>query len=377
VRVISPALPELPDELGVERIAEFEGIVYESDQNLWRRHLYMGIASFVLGGLLLLIYLALTFHGRHREAMMVIDIVAIVGSLVVVGPLGSRMVTTRWRDLFFFTWSVGTLAVIALPIGLDGGAGSPLAALLVLPVLFGGLLYRLHAVIGLALLALGCLGIILIVGGSTSSAQAGATAIMIGVAGAISATAAMNRSIWEQERRTLIESLHRLATHDGLTGCLNYQAFQDALTGEWTRARRYGRPFSVIIADLDGFKAINDQYGHGAGDDMLNSVASAMLAAVRSTDLVGRIGGDEFAVLLPETPSAEARVMVERIHARTRQVLIPRPVTLSFGISTWTTQGESAGELLHQADSALYEAKRLGRDRVATWASHRASESFR
>ena len=102
-----------------------------------------------------------------------------------------------------------------------------------------------------------------------------------------------------------------------------------------------------------------------------------MLAAVRSTDLVGRIGGDEFAVLLAETPSVEARVMVERIHTRTRQVLIPRPVTLSFGVSTWTALGESAGELLHQADSALYEAKRLGRDRVAIWASPSASESFR
>jgi diguanylate cyclase (GGDEF)-like protein len=155
-----------------------------------------------------------------------------------------------------------------------------------------------------------------------------------------------------------------MATHDGLTGCLNYQAFQEALVAESLRARRYGHPFSVVIADLDGFKGINDRHGHGVGDVTLTSVTSALLSAVRSTDLVGRIGGDEFAVLLPETAPGETRALVERMQTHTRRLIIPEPVTLSFGVSTWLEDGDSPNELLRRADRALYEAKGHGRDRV-------------
>ena len=223
--------------------------------------------------------------------------------------------------------------------------------------------------IGLAVVALGSLLLIFLVGEPVSGARALATAIMIGVAGGIATTAAMNRTIWEHERKALIETLHRLATHDGLTGCLNYQAFQDGLTVEWARARRYDRPFSLVIADLDGFKAINDLYGHAVGDEMLSKVARALLVAVRSTDVVGRIGGDEFAVLLPETPTAEAQLIVKRMQAEIRRATAPQLVTLSFGVSTWQGLDDVPGELLQQADAALYEAKRCGRNRVAVGAA--------
>ncbi|HXQ60187.1 MAG TPA: diguanylate cyclase, partial [Acidimicrobiales bacterium] len=242
-----------------------DAVVQGSEHDLWRRHLYMGIASFVLGGLLLLVYIAVTPHSPRHGILMIVDIATIVGSMVVIGPVGTRSLTASWRGVFFFWWSVGTVAVIALALGLDGGAGSPLAGLLVLPVLFGGLLYRLPAVIGLAGLALGCFGVIFLAGPPVSGARALATAVMIGVAGGISATGAMNRYIWERERQSLTERLHGLATHDGLTGCLNYQAFQEALVVEANRAERYDRPVTVVVADLDGFKAINDTNGHGVG----------------------------------------------------------------------------------------------------------------
>jgi len=355
------------EETGVDRALGIDGIALDLDRSLWRRHLYMGIASFVLGGGMFLVYIALTFHRPQRGLIMTLDIAAIVASLGIVGPVGTRLIATRWRDLFFFSWSVGTLAVIAIPLALDGGAGSPLASFLVLPVLFGGLLYRLHAVIGLACLALGCLGLLFLTGVPVSGTRAIPTAIMIGVAGAISVTASMNRNIWEQERKALTASLHRLATHDGLTGCLNYQAFQDAVIHEGTRAERYDRPLSVVIADLDGFKAVNDFYGHGVGDETLRGVAHAMHMGVRSTDLVGRIGGDEFAVLLPEAPTTEAKLIVERIQEQMRSMITPASVTLSFGVSTWQAEADSATELLQRADTALYEAKRSGRNRVVTW----------
>lgn len=341
-----------------------DGAVEGSEHDLWRRHLHMGIGSFVLGGLLLLIYIAVTSHSPHRGILMIVDVATIAGSLFVIGPVGTRSLTSPWRDAFFFSWSIGTVAVIAVALGLDGGAGSPLAGLLVLPVLFGGLLYRLPAVIGLAGVVLGCFGLIILVGPPVGGARALATVVMIVVAGGIAATGAMNRYIWEQERRSLTERLHGLATHDGLTGCLNYQAFQEALVVECDRADRYQRPISVVIADLDGLKEINDTNGHGVGDVTLAGVAAAMQSGVRSTDIVGRIGGDEFAILLPETDTDEARRLIERIRAETRRILSPAPATVSFGVSLWHGRGDSPGELLERADSALYEAKRLGRNGV-------------
>jgi diguanylate cyclase (GGDEF)-like protein len=285
----------------------------------------------------------------------------------VVGPIGTVSLRARWRDTFFFCWSVGTLVVIAVAIGLDGGAESPLAGLLVLPVLFGGLLYRLREVVGLAVLAILSFGAIYATGDSRDGARALATAVMIGVAGSISAMAAMNRELGEQERRALTERLHRLATYDGLTGCLNYQSFQAALYVEVERAERYRRPLSVVVADLDGFKSVNDRHGHAVGDSTLISIAGALRGGVRSGDLVGRIGGDEFSILLPETPTVEACKLVERLQVQIDGFAELERLTLSFGLSTWHGPADVPSELLRQADMALYEAKQNGRNCLMVW----------
>jgi diguanylate cyclase (GGDEF)-like protein len=358
----------LPDGSDSDRLLGVENLVRGSEEDLWRRHLYMGILSFVFGGLLLMGYMALTPDGPHRGALMTLDIVTILGWVFVAGPIGTRSLSAPWREAFFFAWSVATMVVIAVAIGLDGGAGSPLAGLLVLPVLFGGLLYRLREVVGLAVLAMVTFWLIYATGPSGDSARALASAVMIGVVGGISATAAMNREIGEEERRALTERLHRLATYDGLTGCLNYQSFQATLINEVERTERYRRPLSVVIADLDGFKAVNDRYGHAAGDSALVTIASALLAGVRSADLVGRIGGDEFAILLPETLTTDARQLVERLQMAVVSVATPEQLTLSFGLSTWHGPDDSPSELLRRADAALYEAKQQGRDCLMVWA---------
>ena len=369
-------MEELAGRTGPDRILGVDGLVRHSEENLWRRHLYMGIGSFVLGGLLLIGYVILTPHGPNRRIMMIVDVVAIAGSLFVIGPIGTWSLTRWWRDAFFFAWSVGTLAVIAIPIGLDGGAGSPLSSLLVLPVLFGALLYGLREVVGLAVLALVTFGLIFVTGQSVSGARALATAVLIGVAGGISATAAMNRRIDEQERRGLTERLQRLATYDGLTGCLNYQSFQAALANEARRAARYQTRLSVIIADLDGFKSINDRYGHAIGDSSLTDIATTLLGGVRSADLVGRIGGDEFAILLPETSTLGAQQLVERLQTAIDGITTPEELTLSFGLSTWQGPEDSPVELLRRADTALYEAKRHGRDRLMIWATNGGADQL-
>ncbi len=367
---------KLTDGSGPNGLLGVEHLVRGSEQDLWRRHLYMGILSFVLGGLALMGYIALTPDGPHRKIVIALDIVTILGSVFVVGPVGARSLSAPWRATFFFAWSVGTVIVIAIAIGLDGGAGSPLAGLLVLPVLFGGLLYPLREVVGLALVAILSFGLIYAIGQPGGGARALASAVMIGIAGSISAMAAMNRDIGEKERRALTERLHRLATYDGLTGCLNYQSFQSTLINEVERTERYGRPLSVVIADLDGFKAINDRHGHAAGDSALISIADALRGGVRSADLVGRIGGDEFAILLPETPTTEARQLVERLQIAIDSVATPEQLTLSFGLSTWHGLEDSPSELLRRADTALYEAKQHGRDRLMVWAS-RANNPLR
>ena len=346
-------------------IPTFASAAAGPEESLWRRHLYMGVFSFLLGGLLLLAYLAATPHGPHRGALIVVDVVAVVVWLGVAWPLGARLLQTRWQELFFFLWSVATVVVIAVPVGIDGGAESPLSVLLVLPVLFAGLLYRLRAVLGLAVIALVSFGLIFLVGPSASGARALVTAVMIGIAGVIAASAAANRRIWEQERLVLTARLHDLATHDGLTGSLNYQSFQDALAAECDRARRYERPFSVLLADLDDLKGINDRYGHAVGDATLTAVVDAMEGAVRSTDLVGRLGGDEFAVLFAETSIDLVHEAVGRIQSLIRQASTERPVTLSFGISSWQLRGDSPESLLERADQALYDAKRSGRNTAA------------
>ncbi len=358
--------PEGPsDGAAPERLLGVDGLVQGSEVNLWRRHLYSGISTFLLGAVLLLGYVALTPRANHRTAIVTLDVVAMLVWVLVVWPVGVHSLTAPWRHSFFFAWSVATLVIIGVAIGLDGGAASPLAGMLVLPVLFGGLLYRLPEVVGLAVVALAVFGLIFVAGPSTGGARGLATALMIGIAGSVSGMAAMNRQLGEEDRRVLTRRLHRLATYDGLTGCLNYQAFQTALANEAQRAERYGRPLTVVIADLDGFKAVNDRHGHAAGDVALTRIAAALLDGVRSPDFVGRIGGDEFVLLLPETSTPEAHELVERLRADIERAETPERVTMSFGLSTWRGPGDSSSELLGRADSALYEAKRHGRDRLA------------
>ena len=153
------------------------------------------------------------------------------------------------------------------------------------------------------------------------------------------------------------------ATHDGLTGCLTNVAFYDRLHAEEARSQRTCRPFSLIMADADGFKRLNDTQGHLVGDRTLQVFARAIMSQTRATDAVGRLGGDEFAVLLPETPADEAKRVAERIRAAVERE--QPPTTLSLGVATWSAGDESAIAVARRADRAMYGAKRRGGDRIA------------
>ncbi|HUC37825.1 MAG TPA: GGDEF domain-containing protein [Acidimicrobiales bacterium] len=335
----------------------------------WRRHVDMGVASFVIGVFALLLYLVLTPHGPDRGALEVFGGALVVWWLAVFGPIGRRAVRTRYRRAFFMIWSLATLASIATAIGLDGGSRSPLLVMLVLPVLFGALVYPPLDVCVLALSAEALFVALVLAEPAPGASRSLVTGVMLALTGGISVMASINRLVQERARNRLGARLHEMATHDGLTGCLSYLSFRRALQAEAARARRYGNAFSLVIADLDSFKTINDTYGHDVGDAVLRSVAQAFLSGARDSDVVGRIGGDEFAILLPETGSVRSEQVAQRLQFHARNCRLPVEATVSYGTATWRGPDDDLEDVFRRADQALYSAKHAGRDRIAVWAN--------
>ncbi len=156
--------------------------------------------------------------------------------------------------------------------------------------------------------------------------------------------------------------LRFLADHDPLTRLLNRRVFVQRLDGEVARATRYARPFGLVLADLDGFKELNDRYGHAAGDEVLQTFASVLSRALRKPDDAYRIGGDEFALLLAEADEEDAREVVQRAQRLLAASDDERlaDVTASFGCAVCPANASDAQTLFRVADEALYEAKRTG-----------------
>ncbi|HDP25231.1 MAG TPA: GGDEF domain-containing protein [Deltaproteobacteria bacterium] len=161
------------------------------------------------------------------------------------------------------------------------------------------------------------------------------------------------------------ELLLHMAFRDGLTGLLNYRAFQEILEAEWQRCQRYGTTFSLMMIDIDYFKRVNDVYGHPAGDSVLKALALRLQARLRKSDLVFRYGGEEFMVLLPQTGIYRARMLAERLRLMVERMRFVHDVqaTVSIGVSQYR-EGLSCAELVRQVDRGLYLAKEWGRNRV-------------
>ena len=155
-----------------------------------------------------------------------------------------------------------------------------------------------------------------------------------------------------------------MSRHDELTGLANRRAFDAFLLEAFNRARRYDQPLSLLTIDVDEFKAYNDAYGHPAGDEFLSAAAAVFAGVARDTDLVARIGGEEFAMVLPETGVGGARALAERVRQRVSELRLRRSVTVSVGIAALSSGTSTAPALLEQSDAALYVAKRGGRNRV-------------
>lgn len=166
------------------------------------------------------------------------------------------------------------------------------------------------------------------------------------------------------------EEIYQLTILDNLTGLANRREFDDVLAREFARARRYGRRFSVLTIDIDFFKTVNDTFGHPRGDDVLMEIGRLIKARLRANDLAARLGGEEFALILPETELAGAATVAEQLRAETECLVVASDskeirVTISVGCAELLPADHDALALFRRSDEKLYEAKTGGRNRIA------------
>jgi len=179
-----------------------------------------------------------------------------------------------------------------------------------------------------------------------------------------------DRRLMEDKLRRQAEELALLATTDALTGLWNRRRFLEQAEEELHRAQRYGRPVSAVMIDIDHFKRVNDSHGHAIGDQVLRRIAEILRGNLRKSDSLGRIGGEEFAAILPESDGARASVVAELLRCQVAADSLDLDdgqqlrITASFGVASGRGDGDTVAMLLGRADKALYAAKEGGRDRV-------------
>jgi len=175
-----------------------------------------------------------------------------------------------------------------------------------------------------------------------------------------------------------VERVKQLAYLDGLTGIFNRRFFELRIMEEIERARRYGTGMAVIMADIDQFKRLNDEFGHLLGDEVLRQVSSLFHQQLRKIDVVCRYGGEEFAILLTQTNIQQAQAIAEKLRKLVESWQfpgVPRPITISAGVAAFPTDGRTRDEIIRAADNGLYAAKQSGRNKVCLPTGVRATSS--
>jgi len=360
-----------PDRVSARSDVASEGA---DDQRFWARHVRISTVLYGLCCATILGYAAATSDGPHRAAMALLITVAMAAAL-----LFDR---ARWyvarsphRMRLLYGWSGLTMSLVTLASWLDGGVNSPLCLLLFIALNYIALAYPPRALVVLAFVAMAVYLLLAVIGSDTDTwPRLLMSTMMIGLSGYLGALAARNHWSQAEAQAALSTSLAQLATLDHLTGCLNRRAFDSRLAAEVDHAHRLGRGLSVLIVDVDHFKQVNDGHGHLVGDQVLSGVSAALRDTCRAGDTVGRIGGDEFAVILPDTTGEVAAAQGERLRLAAHDLDLPVPVTLSIGAAQLTRAVDTSQRLLQAADLALYEVKSAGRDAVTL---HRDNPSTR
>jgi diguanylate cyclase (GGDEF)-like protein len=280
-----------------------------------------------------------------------------------VGSLG------RWR---LPLEAAAAIVFLTMLLVLTGGLGSPfffgyillLAAASVSALGLGSLILTLGT--GLAYL----IGVLLPFNPlPTTTADYGRIAFNLVALGLVAYVSA----IVGREQRHAREEALRLSQFDSLTGLHSRDYFLAEIEQEILRASRSGRPFAMLMFDLDGLKAANDRFGHASGDALLRAVAETLRGDIRATDVAARYGGDEFVLLLPETDLDGAMLVADKVRIDIGRLALPHDgqvirTSASIGLVTFPDDGRTSTELMRRADLAMYEAKRRGRDQVVRFA---------
>jgi diguanylate cyclase (GGDEF)-like protein len=300
------------------------------------------------------VYIILTWERPHRGVIAFLFGAGLLAAALVSQLPREQIVRSRYREVFFFSWSLLDLGLIVAATLADGGTASPLALIFFIPVVFAAMSYPLSSVAAVAGLTVGAyLGLAVTIGGASWSYQA-LFVVMLTCTGAMSAWQARNHG---RQHNALME----VSRADPLTGCLNRRGFEERAVAEISAATRRAHQGAVLILDVDHFKEVNDRYGHGAGDELLRWVVRTLRSTIRPSDAIGRIGGDEFAVLFAEIEPAQALETAARM-----STALSRRAPCSIGVASFPMDGVALEELMRQADGRLYASRHGRPDRTST-----------
>ena len=313
--------------------------------------------------------IVVTVAGEPARQPLLYIVLAMGALLIVVGQdLLPMSLLGRWRPAVEAGAVLGFLTLLVM---LTGGYASPFFLGYVL-LLAGTSLWAQGVgpyVLALAAIGMYVVGVAISPDGLPQPAlgQVGFNIVALALTSYVA-------SVIGREQRRAHEAALRLSRFDPLTELHSRSYFSVALEQEMLRSARSGRPFSLLMLDLDGLKPVNDRFGHDSGDRLLRGIAEVVRGAIRVTDLAARHGGDEFVVILPETDGAGALRVAEKLRRDIGQLALPENgqmirSTVSIGLVSYPTDGRSSGELLRRVDAAMYEAKRRGRDRTVRYQS--------
>jgi diguanylate cyclase (GGDEF)-like protein len=311
---------------------------------------------FGIGATLLLVTLPLP-HSSERDLT---GLLAVAGSAYLLAILLLALYDRLPGWVLQAAPAIGTVLVsLAIYFGGDVAAAGYAAYLFWVAL---AACYFLRPAIAAAHLILACagFGVALLADGDVPVAGL----VWVLVSGSLLVTGGVTIALRNQVRERF-DQLASAARTDSLTGLANRRELENRFAAELERSTRTGRPLSILVLDLDWFKEFNDRFGHSAGDVALTQLADALRRATRTSDVVARLGGEEFAVLAPETDEGEGFQLAERLRAEVKAAFAREPerTTISCGVASFPVHGITSGELLHAADRALYEAKEAGRDR--------------
>lgn len=330
----------------------------------WKEHVQLGRVTSWTVIAMITVYLALTPDHPHAGILWA---AIVAGGLVtiVIGRLPwPRLVAADLALPVLLSWSLSLVVLVVVLTLLDGGPSSPMSLVIVLPLVFAAMAYPVRATVSVgAVVVLGRLIVVVASDGFHLGHLLVEISVLVMIA-VMAARIATNHGAALRRSEELAVRLGELAHVDGLTGCLNHRGFRERLDTEVAQAQREGRPVALLNADIDHFKRINDSFGHPVGDRVLQLIGETLRGLAGPRDVVARVGGEEFVLLMPGADLGAARQVAEQVRAAVGSLHEPVGVTISVGVAALPAVADDRDALVDRADHALYLAKRQGRDRV-------------